>query len=257
MPDLSENGLVPLAGTGVLWRDGWPREQVDEVGVRSALYPHRDSRGFFYLEVENWPLESVSPEVRKQNIAKLRRVAEIAHEVAPHMHLGFYGLLPGIAYWQLMQHDHSYREWQATNKATEALAANIDIVFPSLYTFYVDIEGWKSVARQTLIEARRYQKPVVPFIWPEFHDSTELRGQEVPAAYWRAELEICYELADGVVLWGGWTPAPTVKTTMVQRRWNPSAEWWAETKRFMVTHSSKEAGVASGNLTKKPYHSVP
>ena len=222
-PDTRPLGLVPIHGSGELWRPGVSQDGVDEVQIRAMFEPYRTSSGFYYIDIENWPLESVSSDVRRQNIEKLMRVIDLARQTAPALHLGFYGLLPGITYWPLLRHDGAYGQWREVNRKLDALADHVDAVFPSLYTFYADLDGWKNYARQTLIEARRYRKPVYAFLWPEFHDSNPtLGGHLVPRTFWRAELELCAELADGVVLWGGW-----------KQHWNNETEWWQETLLFM------------------------
>lgn len=229
-PDLRSLGFVPIAGSGDLWRPGVSHENVDEVRIRSLFEPLRASSEYYYIDIENWPLQSVSDDTRQRNVDKLTRVIELARSTAPNLRLGLYGLLPGITYWPLLRHDDEYGDWLKINRVLDPLAKHVDAVFPSLYTFYDDPEGWKSYARQTLIEARRYGKPVYPFLWPEFHDSnSELRGRELPSALWRAELELCADMADGMVLWGGW-----------QLPWIESASWWRETLAFLKEHDDAD-----------------
>ncbi len=234
-PSPAAPGMVPITWIGDLWRPQVSKDSVDEVQVSAIFDRLRTSTGYYYLDIENWPVNSVSAEVRDESIQKLTRVIDLARREAPKAHLGFYGILPGITYWPLLRHDGAYDDWLAGNRAVDGLAMRVDAVFPSLYTFSDDREAWKSYARQTLIEARRYHKPVYAFLWPEFHDSTPRRGQLVPALFWREQLALCAELADGIVLWGGW-----------QQSWNPGAPWWQETQRFM------RALDESGRLGKPP-----
>jgi hypothetical protein len=232
-PDLRPQRLVPIVWVGDLWGPGVSMDTVDEERVRAVFNRSRNAAGYYYLDIENWPLQSVSATKRRENAAKLARVIDIARQAAPAAHLGFYGILPGITYWPLLRHDDAYRQWLAVNREMAPLASLVDAVFPSLYTFYDDLDGWRIYARQTLIEARRYGKPVYAFLWPEFHDSSRaLRGHEISREYWRAELDLCAELADGVVLWGGW-----------RRRWNENAPWWQETLAFM--RALEDAGGAA------------
>jgi len=103
--------------------------------------------------------------------------------------------------------------------------AHADVVFPSLYTFYDNQAAWDIYAKGMIEEARRYNKPVYVFLWPEFHVSNILlRGTNIPAKFWRHQLEFCSALADGIVIWGGW-----------KEKWNETADWWVETKLFMKT----------------------
>lgn len=226
-PDLASAGFTPLTWEGDLWRKGVSHDLVDEQRVHELFVRTRPDQ-WYYLDIENWPVGSVDPATRARNLAKLERVIELARQSAPRIHLGLYAILPDIAYWPLLEHDARYARWLETNRALEPLAARVDAVFPSLYTFNDDLEGWRTYARETLIEARRYGKPVYAFLWPEFHDSNaRLKGRALPPHLWRAELELCAQLADGVVIWGGW-----------QERWNESAEWWQETRRFMQSHQA-------------------
>jgi len=103
----------------------------------------------------------------------------------------------------------------------------VEVIFPSLYTFYNDQKSWDIYAKGMIEEARRYNKPVYVFLWPEFHVSNRiLKGKEIPAKFWRHQLELCRGLADGIVIWGGW-----------QERWKEDAPWWIETKAFLATLS--------------------
>jgi hypothetical protein len=243
-PDLRPAGLTRINWIGDLWRAGVSHDEVDDVQVRALFAPLRTSRGYYYLDIENWGLLGVSDATRRRNIDKLTQVIDLARAAAPSLQIGFYGLLPGITYWPLQRHDDAYREWLMVNQQLEPLAQHVDAVFPSLYTFYLDLEGWQNYARQTLKAARRYGKPVYAFLWPEFHDSTDLAGQHVPDAYWRAELELCVELADGIVLWGGW-----------QQQWNEKASWWRETRAFLGAHAEvlgvvKDSAIGSQQNTR-------
>ena len=111
----------------------------------------------------------------------------------------------------------------------DELAEHVDIVLPSLYTFYNDPQGWDVFAAALLQSARRYNKPVYAFLWPEFHVSNQfLRGKNLPGNFWRHELEFCRARADGIVIWGGW-----------QEQWDENAEWWLETKSFLTSLNSQ------------------
>jgi hypothetical protein len=103
---------------------------------------------------------------------------------------------------------------------------------PSLYTFYDsphDRSDWVRWARMTLTEARRYGKPVYPFLWPQFHESDpKVAGKPVPGDYWQMELETVHPLADGIILWGGWSNGR-------QTPWDEQTEWWQVTKRFAAS----------------------
>jgi hypothetical protein len=170
-----------------------------------------------YVDIENWLLLGVADGVRTQSIDNYLATAKIIRRTKPHMKFGYYGIAPSCVYWPIVRQDRKQlAEWRGVNRALEPLAEWVDFVLPSLYTFYDDPAGWRQYASVTLEEARRYGKPVYPFLWFEYFDGNLLlHGHEVTIADWRDELKLCRERADGVVLWGGY-----------ERNWNESAAWW-------------------------------
>ena len=104
-----------------------------------------------------------------------------------------------------MYHQINDQSWKDRNKFFASLANHVDVVFPSLYTFYNDQAGWEQYATANIAEARKYNKPVYAFIWPQYHGSNAtIGGQHIAGDYWRKQLETVYQYADGVVIWAGW-----------------------------------------------------
>ena len=149
------------------------------------------------------------------------RCAAIVREAAPGLKFGFYGLFPVRDYYRAQKDAASaeFKAWQAENDALRPAAAAVDAIFPSLYTFYDDAAVWALYAQSNIAEARRYGKPVYPFLWPRFHDSNRrLAWTFLGPALWQKELAVTASSADGLVVWDYGKHAP----------WNPSAPWWAE-----------------------------
>ena len=124
-----------------------------------------------------------------------------------------------------------YKQWQRENDAVSSLASDVGIIYPSLYTFYDDVDGWVRVAKENIAEARRisHGKPVMPFLWPQYHDSAHaLAFQPLPKDFWERQLATVHSDADGVVIWGGWD----FKNHKVSE-WDEGAEWWTATKEFL------------------------
>ena len=82
--------------------------------------------------------------------------------------------------------------------------------------------GWTGGFLKT--EARRYGKPMYPFLWMYYHDSNAtLKGQLLPRDTWQMELDTVRRQASGTVIWGGW-----------QTQWTGSnADWWTLTTEFL------------------------
>jgi hypothetical protein len=180
--------------------------------------------GAVYLDFEMWALTGAPPDEIAGNVAKYVRVAQIARDVVPSASIGYYGLIPCREYWGLVSHDlKKLRDWRECNRQGEFIAKYVQVLFPSLYTFYNDERSWDVYAQGMIDAARRYKKPIYVFLWPEFHPSNAaLKGINIPAKFWRHELDFCRTRVDGIVIWGGW-----------QEQWQEDASWWVETRKFV------------------------
>lgn len=179
------------------------------------------------IDIERWPVTG-SDKTVKQSLSKYKKVVDDFKIKGVNKSIGYYGVLPVQDYWRAVSKPTSskYISWQKDNDRLLSLVDSVDVLYPSLYTFYNDQENWVKYARAQILEARRIAngKPVIVFLWPKFHDSNRfLKNKYVPADFWRTELETAMELADGVVIWGGW-----------KEEWDPNAEWWIVTRNFIV-----------------------
>lgn len=232
-PNLSGYGIqpIPIAYAGT-FGSGWyndPARLPDQQAVRDVARAMSATTKRVVLDIEHWPLTGSAADV-SANIAKYKTVAQWFKEAAPGCEVGYYGAPPVRDYWRAIRGpaDPGRMAWQAENDRLAPLAQSVDILFPSLYTFYSDQPGWVAYAKAQIAEARRYQpgKPVYVFLWPGYHDSNAtLRGTYLPADYWRLELNTALQYADGVVLWGGWNNG--------REQWDEMAPWWQVTKEFM------------------------
>lgn len=206
-----------------IWRPNVSRNDVDDLGVTAALRRLPMPTATAYLDIENWPLSSVDPSIREASIDKMTRVAGFVRRMRPEMKFGFYGAPPIRVYWPILRRDASYQQWLVIDRALRPLAQAVDYIFPSLYTFYDDPQGWTRFAAAQIEQARRYGKPVFPFLWYQYHDSNRfLKGRDIALAAWEQELQFCRERADGLVLWGG-----------AGQDWNENAPWWRATRRVL------------------------
>ncbi len=216
-PNLARQGLERMYPVAEVWRRGSPKAYVDERGVVAILEKLPYEAGVLCVDIEDWPLLGVAENVRAQHIENYLLTAKIVRRTKPRVKFGFYGIAPLCVYWPIANQDQrQLAEWRAANRALRPLVDWVDFVLPSLYTFYDDPAGWSQFARATLEEARQYGKPVYPFLWFEYFDGNPaLRGRDVKLADWRAELALCQERADGLVLWSN-----------QERSWSESAGWW-------------------------------
>lgn len=224
-PDLAAVGMTQIVQVNSPHASNPSPHVVEDAAVQATLSGLRDYTGFLFLDYELWPLYQTPADVVSQNIEMLNRVLDLAHETVPNAKLGYYSLLPCQDYWSVVKNDPAkINAWQACNARLDRIAEHVDAIFPSVYTFYNDQNGWDKFAAAQIAAARRYHKPVYAFLWPEFHVSNAaLRGKNIPAGFWRHELEFCKAHADGIVIWGGW-----------QEQWDEQAPWWLETKAFLA-----------------------
>lgn len=232
-PDLSRIGLEPVFVFDALrwWRADEPRHEMTAArNLEKWVFERRKDSRQLVLDIEEWPVRG-EPAVVEASVTRLIAVLRRVRDAGYAGPIGYYGLAPIRDYWRSVRPADSseYRQWAAENDRLQPLADNVDALFPSLYTFYDDIAGWEAYALANLREARRLakDKPVYPFLWPQFHESNQkLAGQYLPAAAWRRQLEFVQQHADGMVLWGGWAgngPA----------RWDEDAAWWQATREFL------------------------
>jgi hypothetical protein len=230
-PDISRYGIrtLKIIDRGI-WKDGQEGKVSDSQRIRSVAkgLPTDDEPVVLDIESFNFAADDAAA---KRGVDALGTILEDFRAAAPGKRFGFYGAIPVRDYWRAMKGSGSgaYGEWQAQNDRLRGLAKQVDIIFPSVYTFYDDREGWVRYATAQICEARRVSdKPVYIFIWNEYHDSNKTRQYSfLEREYWRLELETAFRLADGVVMWGGYdTPAHK------PRVWDEHAAWWEETKFF-------------------------
>jgi hypothetical protein len=230
-PDLSTQGLKPAA---VVAPDRWlqPGQSVDLVpdqsSVRIGLRSSGAAAGILVLDQEDWPQQG-PPAVVGASVSKFLTLLSSVRAVGFSGPVGYYGVIPIIDYWRAIGLPNSkpYQAWQAENDLFQPVADAVDVLFPSLYTFYDDQSGWTKYAIANLSEARRLArgKPIYAFIWPQYHDSNPKLGLTfIPGKFWTLQLQTLAKYADGVVIWGGW-----------QKVWDERSEWWQATRQFMRT----------------------
>ena len=148
------------------------------------------------------------------------------HDEVPSLTIGAYGILPvpdmyaatAIGKFQDIAHEKggwfadqlqlnmaTYAKWQAANEFLRPIAEELDFVCPTLYTQTEDEGWWSEYARSLIGEARRFGKPVVPFVAPLYHDAmpAEYAFKPVPQDVLRRQLDVIRQEADGVAMWYG------------------------------------------------------
>ncbi len=232
-PDLSALGIerVSIIDRGI-WPPADPNMTPDPGRVAKVAGTFPDNDTPVVLDFERFPLTGSDATVH-DSVTRLRGILAAFRKQRPQRRYGFYGALPIGDYWRAVRLDPTdakFKSWQADNDRLNSLEADVDVLLPSLYTFYEDPEGWRNYAIAQICEARRISKrPVIVFLWPEFHDSNHrVRDRFLAPDFWQMELDIARRYADGIVLWGGYD-----LQNDRPRDWDETAPWWQVTKMFM------------------------
>lgn len=158
--------------------------------------------GFVVIDVESWEEGRWSQE----QVQKYLQALSALKSARPELKVGFYGVVPKRNYYGAIRplDGDEHKKWVASNDIGRKIADSVDILFPSLYTFYSDESQWKLFAQRQIQEARRLapDKPVIAFIWPRYHESNRfLGGQYVGKRFFYNQLDVLSKLADGVIVW--------------------------------------------------------
>jgi hypothetical protein len=187
--------------------------QVSAAGLQRI----KDAAGIVAVDIETWK----DPALYTRAMMDIRKVRS--------GDVGLYMRPPIRDYWAPNQTTltglHDFRVWKAMNTENAQIAPYVDIVFPSLYTFYNDLKGWERYAVANICEARRVApgKKILPFLWPQYHDSNAtLKGTFIDKAFFKHQLFVCCAYADGAVVWD-WQPSLT---------WADTFPWWQAYTEF-------------------------
>ncbi len=231
-PDLASAGLkrVVVAYENSLWPSGANKSQPNTTYIANTYIPkiRNSNPDVVIIDIEAWKLKTGSTAAeRSAFIAKFKKVISVFRSKMPNTKIGVYLWMPERN-WLAPCGDPGKRasrtsSWHSRNLKLQPLADAVDIIVPSLYTFYDDaksISCWPNYAKANIAEARIYGKPVWPFLWMKLHTN---HAKFLSATFWRKQLDTVYANADGVVLW----------SKSGADRWSSTAPWWVQTKDFL------------------------
>jgi hypothetical protein len=233
-PDLTLLGLSPITViySSSMWNSTEDRLSIPNAKVVQTLALNASrSTGIAVIDIENWPNIGFPAKVA-DSVQKYQATIQLFKQAAPSLRVGYYGVVPVWNYKSAILGSNSpeYRAWQNTTDRVASIAQAADVLFPNIYTFSKDQDGWRKFAIALMEEARRiaHGKPVYVFLWPQF-DEAGKGGDYLPRDFWRMELETARQHADGVVIWGGG-----------KQTWDSNAPWWLETQSFLKSIGSQK-----------------
>jgi hypothetical protein len=231
-PDLTQYGLsrITVVYPNFMWEGNKVPDTTslpDRSRITAFAQLANQSTGILVIDIEHWPLVG-DPATVAESVKKYQTVIQWFKTPAPSLRVGLYGVLPIPDYWKSLQEKSlpGYAAWQKENDSLAPIAQFVDVLFPSVYTFYEDRNGWQQYAIAEIQEARRHAggKPVYVFLWPQYHVSNKkLANTFLPSDYWRMELETGRKYADGIVIW----------CCSNKQTWDDKAPWWVETQSFL------------------------
>jgi hypothetical protein len=231
--DLSKYGLkhIEVVYEGSLWPAGASRVQPDLRHISKVYIPkiRRKKLDVLIIDIEQWLFKpGLTAAQVSENIVKYKKVIDVFRRDLPGVKLGLYYVMPERN-WLAPCGDPKKRasrsaSWQQRTLQLQPLADAVDIMFPSLYTFYetkpAAVACWPNYAKANIEMAKQFGKPVWAFLWMKNRTGDTF----LPASLWKTQLETVYQYADGVVLWS---------KASSRDRWNWTAPWWVETAKFL------------------------
>ena len=135
------------------------------------------------LNIEAWHFRN--GEDHEFQYEQFRIITEAYRDAFPGARFGYYALMPTRNYWAPVKlfmsplnnaHIREYGNWQKRNamfRTDIELAHMVDTIQPSLYMLYesTDEEQERRYLKYQVIEAQKYGKPCIYWVWPCFHDS--------------------------------------------------------------------------------------
>ncbi len=212
----------------------WPRDmsgairtgEPSEENTRWLAHYAAARTSTLIVDIENWGMDIryYSKTVVDQNIARFQRIVSWLREEQPNLKIGIYSLFPVSDLYNTTQYSYysqsaidpvtgawyrvvlpgvsnAFAKLQNTNAYLSELSQSVDYIFPALYTSSTDVDQWVRYATSTIYEARRYGKPVIPFIMPTYHHASGLNQAVVTQSVWQAQLDLLPEIADGGIIW--------------------------------------------------------
>ena len=232
-PNLSKHGLkhIEVVYESSLWPRGASRVQPDLRHISKVYIPkiRRKRLDVLVIDIEQWLFKPGQTAAQvSENIVKYKKVIDVFRRDLPGVKLGLYSVLPERN-WLAPCGDPKKRasrsaSWQQRTLQIQPLADAVDIIFPSLYTFYetrpAAVACWSDYAKANIEMAKQFGKPVWAFLWMKNRAGDTF----LPPSLWKTQLETVYQYADGMVLWS---------MASSRDRWSWSAPWWVETAQFL------------------------
>lgn len=231
-PDLTKYGMTDLivAYESSIWPAGANKAEPDVNYIAKNYIPKIRSKNpkLLLIDIETWKFKSsMTAAETTATINKFKKVIAVFRRDLPNTKIGFYLVMPERNWLapcgSPSKQASRMATWQKQNARLAPLAAAVDVIVPSLYTFYDDAASqacWPKYAAANIKEARTFGKPVIAFLWMK----NQQTGAPLSASFWRKQLDTVYPLADSIAIWS---------KASGSEKWSYTAPWWVETSKFL------------------------
>jgi hypothetical protein len=185
MPIYYQNAPVP--------EQNWTFSKLDKVIANIKA----NKQQLVSLDIE-WNATSTSDRQKM-----IRLVAYMRGKRPATTKLAIFGRMLKPRYSDYVAGSEKLARQQRENRLMKPLAEKVDWIMPQFYTYNPVRKDWAKFAKIVMSEARIYDKPVMPWLWPQYNDwspDTSLRYKLIPGDFFRQQLDTCYRLADSVCL---------------------------------------------------------
>ncbi len=213
----------------------------DESHVRKLMRGFKTDSNYVVLDIECWPIRGYTRKLHvvQESIEKYLTVLNWVKDERPDLEIGYFGF-PKNNYVESQgkMGSKKYIKHQSEIDLVRPIFSEVNILYPSAYTFEPSFSKWKDAFDGMISKVRKiYTGRIHVFMSPSYIESKYLGNFEVanrmlPVDLWRKQLEYAYKYADGIIIWGGWKDHNGVRL-----QWDPNYEWWIETKLFMKSKS--------------------
>jgi hypothetical protein len=193
------------------------------------------------LETWNFGYTDESSDVTLAKMTKYITVIDRIKTIRPDLKFGYFGLLPQLSLLTPYFKDDNVtympsviEGMNARYDATKELANHVDVLFPELYTYWPESKSnsyTSKVSTGISIYAAKYNKPVIPFLWPAYSEGvSEIpAGEYLSDTYWALEFSTLWQNnhVNGIAIWGGKDYTTTAHTQQV---WDENLHWWQYVK---------------------------
>jgi hypothetical protein len=190
----------------------------------------------YVLDLESWNFGDITETNAslQAKVTKYITVIDTIKTARPDLKFGYFGLLPQLSLLESsFNSDYTYESFVLDRMdlrydVTKELANHVDVLFPELYTYWPESQSYAYTSRVSTgigIYAAKYNKPVIPFVWPAYMYVTGLNGGEyLSDTYWALEFSTLWQNSktSGIAIWSQIKP------------WDETMHWWQNVKQYIV-----------------------